>query len=138
MLLLIILLVLLFGGGGGYYGYSRWGAGGGLGIFGTVLLVVVVVLVDVVDSVIVTAPGPTGGLDSQPMDSAASRGTTVSSRFLILQRQVDADHGSDRGVKTVVLQRHERVEREQKLALQIHLQARYQGELLKSFRQRDQ
>ena len=30
MLLLIILLVLLFGGGGGYYGYSRWGAGGGL------------------------------------------------------------------------------------------------------------
>jgi hypothetical protein len=42
MLLLIILLVLLFGGGGGYYGYSRWGTGGGLGIVGTVLLVVVV------------------------------------------------------------------------------------------------
>ncbi len=32
MLLLIILLVLLFGGGGGYYGYSRWGMGGGVGI----------------------------------------------------------------------------------------------------------
>ncbi len=32
MLLLIILLVLLFGGGGGYYGYSRWGRGGGLGV----------------------------------------------------------------------------------------------------------
>jgi hypothetical protein len=31
MLLLIIVLVLLFGGGGGYYGYSRWGTGGGLG-----------------------------------------------------------------------------------------------------------
>jgi hypothetical protein len=29
MLLLIIILILLFGGGGGYYGYSRWGAGGG-------------------------------------------------------------------------------------------------------------
>ncbi len=43
MLLLIILLVLLFGGGGGYYGYSRWGAGGGLGIFGAVLLLAVVV-----------------------------------------------------------------------------------------------
>ena len=43
MLLLIIVLVLLFGGGGGYYGYSQWGAGGGLGIFGTVLLVAVVV-----------------------------------------------------------------------------------------------
>jgi hypothetical protein len=43
MLLLIILLVLLFGGGGGYYGYSRWGTGGGLGIGGTILLVVVVV-----------------------------------------------------------------------------------------------
>jgi hypothetical protein len=32
MLLLIIVLLLLFGGGGGYYGYSRWGPGGGLGI----------------------------------------------------------------------------------------------------------
>jgi len=42
MLLLIILLVLVLGGGGGYYGYSRWGTGGGLGILGTVLLVVVV------------------------------------------------------------------------------------------------
>jgi hypothetical protein len=42
MLLIIILLVLLFGGGGGYYGYSRWGTGGGLGIFGTVLLIVLV------------------------------------------------------------------------------------------------
>ena len=43
MLLLIILLVLLFGGGGGYYGYSRWGTGGGLGIVGVVLLVLVAV-----------------------------------------------------------------------------------------------
>ena len=42
MILLIILLVLLFGGGGGYYGYSRWGARGGLGIVGTILLVVLV------------------------------------------------------------------------------------------------
>ena len=42
MLLLIIVLVLLFGGGGGYYGYSRWGTGGGLGIFGTVLLIVLI------------------------------------------------------------------------------------------------
>ena len=42
MLLLIIVLVLLFGGGGGYYGYSRWGSGGGLGILGTVLLIAVV------------------------------------------------------------------------------------------------
>ena len=43
MLLLIIILVLLFGGGGGYYGYSRWGAGGGLGILGTVLALALVV-----------------------------------------------------------------------------------------------
>jgi hypothetical protein len=43
MLLLIIILVLLFGGGGGYYGYSRWGTGGGLGILGTVLLILLVV-----------------------------------------------------------------------------------------------
>ena len=43
MLLLIILLVLLFGGGGGYYGYSRWGTGGGLGIVRTVLMILLVV-----------------------------------------------------------------------------------------------
>jgi len=43
MLLLIIILVLLFGGGGGYYGYSRWGTGGGLGIVGTVLVIVLIV-----------------------------------------------------------------------------------------------
>jgi hypothetical protein len=43
MLLLIIVLLLLFGGGGGYYGYSRWGTGGGLGIVGTVVLVAVLV-----------------------------------------------------------------------------------------------
>ncbi len=42
MLLLIIVLVLLFGGGGGYYGYSRWGSRGGLGLVGTVLLIVVI------------------------------------------------------------------------------------------------
>lgn len=42
MLLLIILLILLFGGGGGYYGYSRWGTGGGLGIVGTVLVIVLI------------------------------------------------------------------------------------------------
>jgi hypothetical protein len=43
MLLLIIVLVLLFGGGGGFYGYSRWGARGGTGILGTVLLIALVV-----------------------------------------------------------------------------------------------
>jgi hypothetical protein len=42
MLLLIIVLLLLFGAGGGYYGYSRWGTDGGLGIVGTVVLIVVV------------------------------------------------------------------------------------------------
>ena len=42
MLLLIIILALLFAGGGGYYGYSRWGAGGGLGIVGTVIVIVLV------------------------------------------------------------------------------------------------
>lgn len=38
---LILLLVLVGGAGGGYYGYSQWGPGRGLGIAGTVLLVVV-------------------------------------------------------------------------------------------------
>jgi hypothetical protein len=42
MLWIILLLLLLFGGGGGYYGYSRWGTGGGLGIVGTVVLLVVI------------------------------------------------------------------------------------------------
>jgi hypothetical protein len=42
MLLLIIVLLLLFGGGGGYYGYSRWGSRGGLGIVGTVVLIAVI------------------------------------------------------------------------------------------------
>jgi len=43
MLLLIIVLLLVFGGGGGYFGYSRWGPRGGLGIVGTVVLIAVVV-----------------------------------------------------------------------------------------------
>ena len=42
MLILLILLLLLFGGGGGYYGYSRWGAGGGLGVVGTVVVIALV------------------------------------------------------------------------------------------------
>jgi hypothetical protein len=42
LLILIILLILLIGGGGGYYGYNRWGYGGGLGILGTVLVIVLV------------------------------------------------------------------------------------------------
>jgi hypothetical protein len=42
MLLLIIILAFLFARGGGYYGYSRWGAGGGLGIVGTIVLIVLV------------------------------------------------------------------------------------------------
>ncbi len=41
MLWLIPLLALVCGSAGGYYGYSRWGVGGGLGIAGTVMLVVV-------------------------------------------------------------------------------------------------
>jgi hypothetical protein len=42
MLWLIPLFALACGAGGGYYGYTRWGAGGGLGVAGTVLLVVVI------------------------------------------------------------------------------------------------
>ena len=38
MLLPIILVVLLFGGAGGYYGYTRWGRSGGLGLVGTIVL----------------------------------------------------------------------------------------------------
>jgi hypothetical protein len=42
MLILLIVLLLLFGGGGGYFGYSRWGTRGGLGIVGTVVLIALV------------------------------------------------------------------------------------------------
>ncbi len=42
MLILLIVLLLLFGGGGGYYGYSRWGSRGGMGIVGTVLVIALV------------------------------------------------------------------------------------------------
>jgi hypothetical protein len=42
LILLIIVLVLLFGGGGGYYGYRRWGTGGGVGIVGLVVIILLV------------------------------------------------------------------------------------------------
>jgi len=37
---LVVLLILLLGGGGGYYGYSRWGSGGGAGVGLSSVLVV--------------------------------------------------------------------------------------------------
>jgi hypothetical protein len=42
LILLILVLVLLFGGGGGYYGYRRWGTGGGVGIVGLVVIILLV------------------------------------------------------------------------------------------------
>ena len=45
LLLLIVVLLLLFGGGGGYYGYRRWGSGGGIGIVGVVLIILGVIYV---------------------------------------------------------------------------------------------
>lgn len=42
LILLIVVLLLAFGGGGGYYGYRRWGTGGGIGIFGVVLIALVI------------------------------------------------------------------------------------------------
>jgi Flp pilus assembly protein protease CpaA len=41
LILLIIFLVLVFGGGGSYYGYRRWGTGGGIGVGGTIVLYLV-------------------------------------------------------------------------------------------------
>ena len=40
LLLVIVLLIVLFGGG--FYGYNRWGYGGGLGVVGTVLVIVLI------------------------------------------------------------------------------------------------
>jgi len=43
MLLLLIILLIVLGGGGGYYGYGRWGYGGGAGIsLGTILLILLI------------------------------------------------------------------------------------------------
>jgi hypothetical protein len=43
LIILIIVLLLVFGGGGGYYGYNRWGTGGGAGIgLGTILVILLV------------------------------------------------------------------------------------------------
>lgn len=42
LLIAIILLLLLLGGGGGYYGYSRWGTGGGLGVVGTIVVIALI------------------------------------------------------------------------------------------------
>jgi hypothetical protein len=43
MIILLIILLLLLGGGGGYYGHSRWGYGGGIGVsLGTILLILLV------------------------------------------------------------------------------------------------
>lgn len=39
MLLLLIVLILIFGGG--YWGYNRYGTGGGIRIVGLVLIIVV-------------------------------------------------------------------------------------------------
>jgi hypothetical protein len=44
-LIWIILILLLVGGGGGWYGYNTWGAGGGIGILGVVLLIFVLYFV---------------------------------------------------------------------------------------------
>lgn len=42
MILLLLVLLLVFGLGGGYWGATNWGPGGGIGIFGIVLIVLVV------------------------------------------------------------------------------------------------
>ena len=70
MLLLIILLVLLFAGGGGYYGYSRWGTGGGLGIVGTVLVIVLVFYPERSSSG--TSPDGTRGYPGMPSHEMAA------------------------------------------------------------------
>src|ERR1039458_3776014 len=66
LIIFIIVLVLLFGGGGGYYGYSRWGAGGGTGIgLGTVLVSLLVGI----DGQVVEGSEPTHG-DKAAMNGA--------------------------------------------------------------------
>lgn len=97
---------------------------------GMVDVVVVDVVVDVVDSVMITLPGPFGtrGELSQPVDRTA-RQRPLRSNLRILQTQIDADHGRDGRVKTVVLERNHRVQRQEKLTLQIHFHAGHQQEL---------
>src|ERR1700691_5478907 len=89
MLLLIIVLVLLFGGGGGYYGYSRWGSGGGVGDTRHTLLPTsvmrAVALAFVCTSLLIAQTGnqgtgktgkPAAGAAGQPTTGAAGQPTT--------------------------------------------------------------
>jgi Protein of unknown function (DUF3309) len=39
MLFIILILLLLFGFGGSYWGYNNYGPGGGIGIFGVILII---------------------------------------------------------------------------------------------------
>src|SRR5580765_5617786 len=55
-----------------------------------------------------------------------------------LKRHVDARHGRDARMNTVVLQRDKRVERQQNLTLQIDLEAWRQVDSSDTFRQRDE
>ena len=43
LLVILLIILLLFGGGGGWYGYRRYGYGGGLGIFGVVLFILILI-----------------------------------------------------------------------------------------------
>ena len=55
-----------------------------------------------------------------------------------LKGQIDASHRRDAGVQSAVLQSDERVQREQNLAFEIHLQAGRQRQPPNAFRQRDE
>src|SRR5215204_6195319 len=83
---------------------------------GMVDVVVVDVVVDVVDSVMITFPGPLGtrGELSQPVDRTA-RQSPLRSHLRILQTQIYADHGCDGGVKTAVFERNHGVQGQEKL-----------------------
>jgi len=45
LILLIVILVLAFCVGSGYYGYRRWGASEGMGVFGLVLILLILLYV---------------------------------------------------------------------------------------------
>lgn len=105
---------------------------------GMVDVVVDVVEVDVVVSVIVTLPGPTGSPLAQAIARRGREPSSAAGRSLrILHRQVERHDRSDLGPQTVIVQRRQGVERQQQLSFEVQLEPGREHHLADAFGQGD-
>src|SRR5437868_12852928 len=88
------------------------------------------VVVVVVVCVMLTVPIGSAGDPAQRIDTVASSKATGSSLRTditlgssLLERQIDARHGSDPSMQAGVMQRDQRAQREQHLAFEVRFQA---------------